>query len=391
VWSLAPGNQLKATGRAKYVNDGRGRRIQRIERADGKDLREHAPHGDERVTTYGWDSKDRLREVVTPEGLRVRFAYDAFGRRVRKEVLPKTGELSSIFREQPAATSPTDRKTVHFLWDGDVLCEEQDASKEERWRKRVHVHVPGGFAPMLQVERGEVFGVINDHLGMPKELVDSSGQVAWRATHGAWGGVLEASRDPGAAEVASPFRLLGQYADEETGLCSTRFRYFEPETGRWLSPDPLGVVGGWNLLGWTQAPVHQSDPLGLQCVQGHHGADGDKILYMIANGRMVSDANGEIFLSVQQGDTFVHGADSSRRAAFSVQVEVTVPPGGRVEHTSRPGNPQTIIVHTPEPHQPVEVTVSSMTARTRTYDPEEGHTVTTITTYTTPAAIQNAL
>jgi RHS repeat-associated protein len=321
----------------------------------------------------------------------VRFTYDAFGRRVRKDVLPKAPDRSAIFAEPSADARQTERKTVHFLWDGDVLCEEQDSSKEERCRKRVHVHVPGSFVPMAQVERGEMFGVVCDHLGMPKELLDSSGRVAWRATHGAWGGVLGVVRDVGATTVESPFRLLGQYADEETGLCCTRFRYFEAETGRWLSPDPIGIVGGWNLLGWTQSPVGQSDPLGLQCVQGHHGADGDKILHMIASGQMVSDANGEIFLSVQQGDTFVHGADRPRGAAFSVQVEVTVPAGGSVERTSRPGNPQTIIVHTPEPHQPVDVTVHSMTARTRTRDPDEGTTVTTLTTYTSPAAIQNAL
>ncbi len=40
-------------------------------------------------------------------------------------------------------------------------------------------------------------------------------------------------RDDGAAEVESPFRLLGQYADDETGLCYTRFRYFDAEAGRW--------------------------------------------------------------------------------------------------------------------------------------------------------------
>jgi RHS repeat-associated protein len=152
---------------------------------------------------------------------------------------------------------------VEFLWDGDVLCEERDSSKEAGTEKRVHVHEPGTFVPMLQVERGEAFVVVNDHLGMPKELIDSAGRVAWRATHGAWGDVRGVERDRGAAEVESPFRLLGQYADRETGLCYTRFRYFEAATGRWLSADPLGIAGGLNTTAFDGSPTRLSDVLGL--------------------------------------------------------------------------------------------------------------------------------
>ncbi|HHH30111.1 MAG TPA: RHS repeat-associated core domain-containing protein, partial [Polyangiaceae bacterium] len=64
-------------------------------------------------------------------------------------------------------------------------------------------------------------------------------------------------------EVSSPFRLLGQYADDETGLCYTRFRYFDAEAGRWCSPDPLGIVGGPNLLSFSGAPQRAIDPYGL--------------------------------------------------------------------------------------------------------------------------------
>jgi RHS repeat-associated protein len=263
VWSLAPGNQLRATGSAKYVNDARGRRIQRVARVDGKDLRENGPPGDERVTTYGWDSKDRLREVVTPEGLRVRFTYDAFGRRIRKDVLPLPRPSFAVVAAESAIIQADVRKSVHFLWDADVLCEEQDSGKTELERKRIHVHVPGTFVPLAQVERGVMFGVVNDHLGTPKELVDGSGRVARRATHRGWGGLLGFAGDQGAAEMESPFRFPGQYADEETGLCYTRFRYFEACTGRWLSPDPLGPFGGDNAFSPGVAPTMGCDPWGL--------------------------------------------------------------------------------------------------------------------------------
>jgi len=190
-----------------------------------------------------------LREVKKPNGDRVLFAYDAFGRRVRKEVLPG---------ENMAA-----RRVVEFVWDGDELASERDTSRGER----IFVHEPGTFVPMLQVEQGEVFVVVNDHLGMPKELIDRDGKVVWSAAYSAWGRVLETSGDPSrkGRPIESPFRLLGQYADDETGLCYTRFRYFDAETGRWCSPDPLGIVGGTNLHGFGAAPTTTVDCLGLAC------------------------------------------------------------------------------------------------------------------------------
>jgi RHS repeat-associated protein len=265
AWSLAAGNRLKSTDRAQYINDGRGRRIQRVERTDGKDPRENPPRGDELITTYGWDSYDRLREVVLPGGARARYIYDAFGRRVRKDVLPPPVDLTLLLTAPPAGVKAQSRRTVHFLWDGEVLCEERDSAREEAAQKRVHVHEPDTFTPMLQAEQGDVFGVVVDHLGTPRELVDSAGRIAWRAAHSAWGKVVEVARDDGAASVESPFRFQGQYADAETGLCATRFRYFEADTGRWLSPDPLGFLGGHNLLGFGGCPTLVTDPLGLVC------------------------------------------------------------------------------------------------------------------------------
>jgi RHS repeat-associated protein len=152
---------------------------------------------------------------------------------------------------------------VEFVWDGDELAADLDRARGAR----VFVHDPGTFVPLLQAEQGPVFAVVNDHLGMPKELVGSDGRVAWSAAHSAWGRVVEVWRDPGAQQmrpVESPFRLLGQYADEETGLCYTRFRYFDPEVGRWCSPDPLGFIGGENLYAFDSNPALDADPFGLK-------------------------------------------------------------------------------------------------------------------------------
>lgn len=211
--------------------------------------RREARTSDADTVSYVWDLRDRLREVRFPSGHRVVMTYDAFGRRVRKEVIGVEGICV---------------RSVTFVWDGDALAAELDRVKGAR----SFAHAPGTLVPLLQQERGEVFAYVNDHLGTPKELLDRRGLVAWSAAHAAWGQVVEVQGDPVSAlntrgRVSSPFRLLGQYADEETGLCATRFRYFDPAVGRWLSPDPLGIAGGLTAFGFDGCPTSDVDPLGL--------------------------------------------------------------------------------------------------------------------------------
>lgn len=237
LWEIAPGNLLKRTERAEYAHDRRGRRIAKQELREGE-------RGDK--TEYVWDCRDRLREVELPSGEKVVFAYDAFGRRTQKGVVAAGGG---------------EARSVDFLWDGDVLAADLDSERGAR----CFVHEPGTFVPLLQAEQGEVLSYVNDHLGMPKELIDESGRVAWSAAHSAWGRVTETRRDPAARRVESPFRLLGQYADGETGLCYTRFRYFDAAVGRWCSPDPLGIEGGNNVHAFDDSPTVGVDPFGLAC------------------------------------------------------------------------------------------------------------------------------
>jgi RHS repeat-associated protein len=245
------GDLLIETPAAHYENDGQGRRTKRIDKATGE------------ATEYVWDCRGRLREVRLPDRRRVLFTYDAFGRRVRKEVVPAERRdvarmVVLAFEKGVHALPPIG--VIEYLWDGNALAGELDPMRGPRF----FVHEPGTLIPMLQQEQGEVFTYINDHLGMPKELVDEDGRVAWAAAQSAWGCVVETWRDAQAKrEVDTPFRLLGQYLDEETGLCYTRFRYFDPGVGRWLSPDPLGVAGGRNLFAFEGSPTADVDPWGL--------------------------------------------------------------------------------------------------------------------------------
>jgi RHS repeat-associated protein len=65
-------------------------------------------------------------------------------------------------------------------------------------------------------------------------------------------------------ESSIPFRQAGQYEDVETGLYYNRFRYYSPETGMYLSKDPIGLEGNNpNLYAYTYDSNSEVDPFGL--------------------------------------------------------------------------------------------------------------------------------
>uniref|UniRef100_UPI00202851F5 RHS repeat-associated core domain-containing protein n=1 Tax=Caballeronia sp. GAFFF2 TaxID=2921741 RepID=UPI00202851F5 len=96
-----------------------------------------------------------------------------------------------------------------------------------------------------------------------------SGKVVWLARYKAWGGRKGApygKEDP--AETDNAIRFQGQYYDEETGLHFNRHRYYDPQTGRFVSKDPIGLAGGLNAFQYAPNPVQWVDPLGLQKMEG---------------------------------------------------------------------------------------------------------------------------
>ena len=103
-----------------------------------------------------------------------------------------------------------------------------------------------------------------DHLGTPQELTDMNGEIAWAAEYKAWGYAYDALSKAGRqAGLKQPLRFQGQYYDHETGLHYNRHRYYDPHSGRFVSKDPIGLVGGWNLHGYVRNPIQRTDPVGL--------------------------------------------------------------------------------------------------------------------------------
>ncbi len=83
-------------------------------------------------------------------------------------------------------------------------------------------------------------------------------------TYRAYGNVVRALVN----EIDNPIRFQGQYHDPETGLHYNRHRYYNPNTGRFLTPDPIGLAGGLNNYQYVPNPTGWVDPLGLTSVKG---------------------------------------------------------------------------------------------------------------------------
>ncbi|KDN25636.1 hypothetical protein MBO_02912 [Moraxella bovoculi 237] len=102
-----------------------------------------------------------------------------------------------------------------------------------------------------------------NHLGRPRQVLDDNNQLVWQLTPTDFGGVVDkALQDKTGYELN--LRFSGQYEDKETGLYYNHHRYYDPSTGRYITPDPLGLAGGDNLYTYVaNSPIHYNDPVGL--------------------------------------------------------------------------------------------------------------------------------
>jgi RHS repeat-associated protein len=98
---------------------------------------------------------------------------------------------------------------------------------------------------------------------MPEELTDADGNIVWRARYATWGKlVFENVTGIAPDGFEQNLRMQGQYHDRETGLYYNTFRYYDCDTGRFTTEDPIGLLGGINLYQYAPNPLGWIDPWG---------------------------------------------------------------------------------------------------------------------------------
>ncbi|MDD4463256.1 MAG: DUF6531 domain-containing protein, partial [Desulfobacterales bacterium] len=192
------------------------------------------------VHVYGYDARNRLTRLNDGQ-----FTYriNAQGLRVCKESL-----------SEPA---------VYFTYDeGGQLIGEYDASgnaiRETVWL---------GNIPVAVVASGSVYYTYADHLNTPRLIENANGTTVWKWNLDPFG-ALPPDEDPDGDGVSFEYNLRfpGQYFDQESGLHYNWHRYYDPNIGRYLRPDPIGLEGGINPYPYVlNDPVNMIDPEGLKC------------------------------------------------------------------------------------------------------------------------------
>jgi len=140
---------------------------------------------------------------------------------------------------------------------GHLIAEQ--AKPARCWRSMFYL----GDQLLAMIKPGEsVYYFHNDHLGTPQVLTDDTQTIAWKAVYTPFGEAVASVQT-----VENPFRFPGQYYDPETGLHYNYFRYYNPQTGRYITPDPIGLEGGINLFTYAvNNPINFTDLLGLQAI-----------------------------------------------------------------------------------------------------------------------------
>ncbi|MGW5562289.1 DUF6531 domain-containing protein [Streptomyces tendae] len=240
------GTVVRTAGSVRYEHDDAGRMVlrRRVRLSRKPD-----------TWRFSYDAEDHLTSVITPDGTTWRYLYDPLGRRIAKQRLAEDGEL---------VTEQTD-----FTWDGPTLVE-QTTVADDRPCSVTLSWDHTGVVPLSQNETvthkgtqeqvdARFFTIVTDLIGTPTELLSDQGEVAWRARATLWG-VTEWHRE---ATAYTPLRFPGQYFDPETGLHYNHHRYYDPYTGRYTAPDPLGLEPAPNPVAYVHNPHTWIDYLGL--------------------------------------------------------------------------------------------------------------------------------
>ncbi|MFL0102027.1 RHS repeat domain-containing protein [Tenacibaculum maritimum] len=91
-------------------------------------------------------------------------------------------------------------------------------------------------------------------------MYDEGGEQVWERSLDLNGKVINGSNAP------CPFLYQGQYYDKEIELAYNRFRYYDPDDGRYISKDPIGLLGNNpNLYAYVKDSNTWVDVFGLDC------------------------------------------------------------------------------------------------------------------------------
>ncbi|WP_371920627.1 RHS repeat domain-containing protein [Pseudomonas sp. HMWF032] len=232
-----------------------------------------------------YDAQNRLTSVKLDGNTVAEFRYNALGQRTHK--------ISS-------------QGTTTFLYgpDGQLLGEQQFNSQGGKLSAQYYIWLDsmplGGvsitFDAQGAIASSEPFYLHSDHLNTPRMATNQTQQNVWQWQSDAFG-VGQAS-----GSLAMNLRFPGQYFDQESGLHYNYFRDYDPETGRYVESDPIGLAGGLNTYGYVMGnPLRYIDPKGESVLVAEVLVVGAVI---VAGAAVVNSVSNPVGQDVQEGGGF---------------------------------------------------------------------------------------
>ncbi len=221
------------------------------------------------TTDYTYDDADRLTEVDPPSASAVAYTWDDNGN------LTDRGSDEFEWDEADRMVSATvNSATTTFAYRGDGLRESRTVGMSTTtFTWDVNAGLPVvlydgssylyGFGLEAMEQSGDWYYFLADGLGSTMAIVDDAGAVQNRYTYDVYG------EPTVTGSLANEFDFAGQQTDADTGLQYLRARYMDPETGVFLSREPLGTDPGWTAGSFSYSgndPVGMADPTGLSPV-----------------------------------------------------------------------------------------------------------------------------
>ena len=194
-------------------------------------------------------------QIADSQGLRlkIQYKYDSFGRRIQRSVeFPRQPERN-YFRG--------------FVYDGEDIILEYDQNNTP---VAFYFHGPGIDYPlgMIRKEKDEykTYYFTHDHLNSVNSIINEDLKVVQRYNYSVYGETRISDSDGNRLNkfVENPYAYTSREYEVETGDYFYRARYYNPQTGRFLSEDPIHFDGGdLNLFRYIgNNPVNERDPEG---------------------------------------------------------------------------------------------------------------------------------
>ncbi len=234
----------------------------------------------------------------------VALAWNLFGRLVSVGGVTYGRDERQRIRRKDIAGVPA----KEWTWSGSQLAMEHDCAADET---SIFVYA-GATAPAYMFRGESTYRIVADNQGSVRLVVDAAtGVVAQRLDYDSFGRVIR-DTNPG----FQPFGFQGGLYDPDTGLVEFGCRWYDAQTGRWISKDPILLDGGWNVYAFCgNDPVNRTDPSGTFVIAiGGGGATGAGSAVAVDSGLVfgISLKNGFQWGSYQAGGVGFHvGLDVS--------------------------------------------------------------------------------